>query len=322
MSTDTPRLALLNRFPDAVEARAARSFRVRANPTDDKLTGETLLAQLAGADAALVSPVNRFDAAILDQFPPSVRIIATFSVGYDHIDVDAARNRGIIVTNTPDVLTDATADIALLLLLGAARRAYEGERLVRTDSWQSWRPTHLLGTDLGGKRLGILGMGRIGQAVARRAQAFGMRVHYHNRRALPADQAAGAEYIPDFDAFLAQCDMLSIHCPATPATLGLINAEAIARMPQGAIIVNTARGPIVDDDSLIAALQSGRLAAAGLDVFTNEPAIDPRYRALPNTFLLPHVGSATVETRNAMGFRALDNLDAFFAGQEPPDRVV
>lgn len=321
MTEPPPLIALLNRFPQAVEARAARRFRVRANPSDIKLEGAALTAHVTGADGLLVSPVNRFDAAAIDGLPDTVRIMATFSVGLDHIDLDAARARGIVVTNTPDVLTDATADIAMLLMLGAARRAYEGERLVRTNRWTSWRPTQLLGTDLGGKRLGIVGMGRIGGAVARRARAFGMQVHYHNRRPVPPDQAAEARYVERWEDFLAHSDVLSIHCPATPATNGLIDAAAIARLPPGAIVVNTARGSIVDDDALIAALQSGHLAAAGLDVFSNEPDIDPRYRDLGNTFLLPHLGSATVETRNAMGFKALDNLEAYFAGQEPPDRA-
>ena len=316
-----PLVALLNRFPEAVEARASARFRVRLNPTDIKLEGDALASHVAGADGLLVSPVNRFDAALIRSLPDTVRIMATFSVGLDHIDLDAARARGIVVTNTPNVLTDATADIAMLLMLGAARRAYEGERLVRTNRWTSWRPTQLLGTDLTGKRLGILGMGRIGSAVARRAQAFGMRVHYHNRRPLPPSQAAQADYVESLDDFLARSDVLSIHCPATPATTGLIDAAAVARLPHGAIIVNTARGPIVDDDALIAGLRSGHLAAAGLDVFTGEPDIDPRYRELDRTFLLPHLGSATVETRNAMGFKALDNLEVYFAGQEPPDRA-
>jgi lactate dehydrogenase-like 2-hydroxyacid dehydrogenase len=251
-----------------------------------------------------------------------VRIVATYSVGVDHIDLGAASARGLVVTNTPDVLTDATADAAMLLILGAARRAGEGERLVRAGQWKSWTPTLLLGVQVTGKRLCILGMGRIGQAVARRARGFDMEVHYSTRRRLPPEQEQGATWHADPEEMLPLADFLSINCPLTAETRGWLDGRRIALMPDGAVVVNTARGPIVDDDALIAALRSGKLAAAGLDVFTNEPDLDPRYLDLPNAFLQPHLGSATVETRNAMGFRALDNLDAFFAGREPPDRVA
>jgi lactate dehydrogenase-like 2-hydroxyacid dehydrogenase len=253
--------------------------------------------------------------------PDTVRIIATFSVGTDHIDVEAARARGIVVTNTPDVLTDATADITLLLILGAARRASEGERMIRAGEWTGWRPTQLLGTHLGGKRLGIVGMGRIGQAVARRARAFGMSIHYSNRKRLPAEREGDAVFHPDAEEMLGVSDVLSLHFPATSETTHWLNAARIERLPPGAIVVNTARGSVVNDEALIAALKRGRLRAVGLDVFENEPNLHPGYRDLPNSFLLPHLGSATVETRNAMGFKALDNLDAFFAGTEPPNRV-
>lgn len=226
------------------------------------------------------------------------------------------------MTNTPGVLTDATAEVAMLLMLGAARRASEGERMIRSGTWSGWAPTQLLGLQLSGRRLGIFGMGRIGQAVARRARAFGMTIHYAGRRRLPPEEEQGALYHADVDDFLAHCDVLSLHCPATPETYHWLNAARIARLPDGAVVVNTARGSVIDDAALIDALRSGKVEAAGLDVFENEPALDPRYRDLSNTFLLPHLGSATVETRNAMGFKALDNLDAFFAGREPPDRVV
>ncbi len=249
-------------------------------------------------------------------------MIATFSVGTDHIDLAAAKARGIAVSNTPGVLTDATADIAFLLLLGAARRASEGERLIREGRWEGWAPTQLVGVHVTGKRLAILGMGRIGQAVARRARGFDMEIHYHNRRRLPADEEVGAIYHADADDLLSVADFLSIHSPATPETHHWLNAERIARLPDRAVVINTARGSVVDDEALIAALRSGKLAAAGLDVFENEPRLHPGYAALPNTFLLPHLGSATDQTRDAMGFTALDNLDAFFAGRELPNRVV
>lgn len=326
MSTDAqasrPTLVVTRHLPDAVEARAARDYNARLNLDDTPLSGADIVARAQGAQAVLCSAGDRLNADTIAALPDSVRIVATFSVGTDHIDLSAAKARGLVVTNTPDVLTDATADIALLLMLGAARRASEGERMIRAGAWTGWTPTQLLGTHLGGKRLGIIGMGRIGQAVARRARAFGMTVHYSNRKRLPADLEEGAVFHADPEAMLAICDVLSLHFPATLETTHWLNAARIDRLPPGAIVVNTARGSVVEDEALIAALRSGRIAAAGLDVFENEPNLHPGYRTLENAFLLPHLGSATVETRNAMGFKALDNLDAFFAGAEPPDRVA
>ena len=317
-----PTLVVTRHLPDAVEARAARDFDARLNPEDTPLSGADIVARAQGAQAVLCSAGDRLDAGTIAALPDSVRILATFSVGTDHIDLKAAEARGLVVTNTPDVLTDATADIALLLMLGAARRASEGDRMVRAGAWTGWTPTQLLGTHIGGKRLGIIGMGRIGQAVARRARAFGMAIHYSNRKRLPPDLEEGAAYHADPEALLAVSDVLSLHFPATAETKHWLNAARIDRLPPGAIVVNTARGTVVEDEALIAALKSGRLAAAGLDVFENEPNLHPGYRSLDNAFLLPHLGSATVETRNAMGFKALDNLDAFYAGAEPPDRVA
>lgn len=317
-----PILLVTRRLPDAVEERAARDYEARLNRDDSSRPGDALASLAAGADGILCCPAEKLSADVIRAFPDSVRILATFSVGTDHIDLTAARERGIVVTNTPDVLTDATADVALLLMLGAARRASEGERMLRAGGWPGWNPTQLLGTHLGGKRLAIVGMGRIGQAVAARARAFGMTIHYSNRRRLPPDQELGAVFHTDADAMLAQADVLSLHFPATPETRHWLNAERIARLPKGAVVVNTARGTAVDDGALIAAVAAGHVAAVGLDVFENEPNLHPGYRSLDRAFLLPHLGSATVETRNAMGFKALDNLDAFFAGREPPDRVV
>ena len=265
---------------------------------------------------------EHFSAAVIDRLPATVKVIANFSVGVDHVDLVAAKARGIIVTNTPDVLSDATAEVAMLLILGAARRAGEGNRLVRTGAWRDWSPAFMVGTQVTGKRLGIIGMGRVGRVVARRARAFDMEIHYHNLRRLEPEAEAGARFHRTLEDLLPNCEFLSIHCPATPDTDGLLNAERIARLPQGAIVVNAARGSVVDDEALIAALKSGQLAAAGLDVYRGEPDIHPAYRELANTFLLPHIGSATRETRDAMGFRALDNLDAVFAGREPGDRVA
>ena len=234
----------------------------------------------------------------------------------------AAAKRKILVSNTPDVLTDATADIAMLCMLGAARRAHDGTTMLRTHSWVGWTPTQLMGVHVTGKRLGILGMGRIGQALADRARAFRMTIHYSNRTRLPPELEKGAIFYANPDDMLPHCDVLSINAPMTPETRKWVNAERIAKLPKGAIVVNTARGGVVDDEALIAALKSGHLAAAGIDVFDGEPKIHQGYYGLTNAFLLPHMGSATVETRNAMGFKALDNLEAFLLkGQTPPDLV-
>jgi lactate dehydrogenase-like 2-hydroxyacid dehydrogenase len=317
-----PTIFVTRRLPEAVTHRLAADYEARLNEHDGVLSADQLVKGADGADALLVTPTDKLTAEVIGRLPKSVRMIATFSVGYEHIDLNAAKARGLPVSNTPDVLTDATADIALLLMLGAARRAYEGERAVRDASWKSWSTTYMLGIHMTGKRLGIFGMGRIGQAVAKRARAFDMQIHYFNRRRLPAQVEEGALYHASADEMLPYCDFLSINAPGGPETHHWLNAERISRLPDRAIVVNTARGPLVDDEALIAALKSGKLFAAGLDVFENEPNIHPGYRDLPNVFLLPHLGSATVETRNAMGFKALDNLDAFFAGRELPNRLV
>lgn len=319
---EKPVVLVTRKLPERVEARLAADYRPIFNPDDHILSRAELLEAAAGADAILPCHTEHLSAAVIAELPERVRIIANFSVGYDHVDVAAARDRGIVVTNTPDVLSDATAEIALLLMLGAARRASEGERLVRARAWRDWSPSFMVGRQVTGKRLGIVGMGRVGQVVARRAQGFAMEVHYCNRRRLEPGQEAGAIYHESLDELLPLSQFLSLHCPATPETCGLMNAERLARLPEGAVLVNTARGALVDDGALIAALRSGRLAAAGLDVFNDEPNPDPRYLEQENVFLLPHIGSATAETRDAMGFRALDNLDAFFAGREPGDRVA
>ncbi|MDP2618906.1 MAG: D-glycerate dehydrogenase [Hyphomicrobiales bacterium] len=316
-----PLLAVSRLLPAAVERRIAESYNARTNPDDTIFDGEALIAHAEGADGLLVCPTDKLNAELISRLPESVRIIATFSVGYDHVDVKAAAKRGIVVTNTPEVLTNATADLTFLLLLGAARGASWGDRMVREKRWDIWTPTGPLGVEVNGKRLGILGFGRIGRTVAKRARGFDMEIHYHDRARIPPDLEEGAVFHSDLIEFLGHCAFLSINCASTPETQGLINAERIAALPDGAILVNSARGDIVDDDAVIAALQSGKLAAAGLDVFRGEPNIDPRYRDLENAFLLPHLGSATKETRDAMGFRALDNLDAFFAGQTPKDAI-
>jgi lactate dehydrogenase-like 2-hydroxyacid dehydrogenase len=317
-----PVLLVTRKLPEPVEARAEASYLCRLNGDDEPLGSDALIAHAAGADGILCTITDRFSAEVINALPPSVRIIATFSVGSEHIDLAAAKARDILVTNTPGVLTEATADIAFLLLLGAARRAHEGEALVRSGIWRGWTPTQLLGTEFHGKRLGIVGMGRIGQAVARRAQGFDLEVHYTGRRPRDLPPGLAARYHSSERTFLPVCDFLSLHLASTPETRRWLNRDRIALLPKGAIIVNSARGDLVDDEALIASLRSGHVAAAGLDVFAGEPQLDPRYRELANTMLLPHLGSATVETRCAMGFRALDNLDAFFAGSSPPDRLA
>lgn len=317
-----PAVLVTRKLPDAVEARLIRDYTPRLNPNDTLFTPDGLVTAARGVDAIMPCHSEKFTADVIARLPASVKVIANFSVGVDHVDLQAAKAKGIIVTNTPDVLSDATGEIALLLMFCAARRAGEGERLVRAGGWKSWSPTYMLGTQITGKRLGVVGMGRVGQVVAKRARCFDMEIHYHNRSRLSPALEAGATFHPDLDEMLPLCQFLSLNCPSTPETQGLLNAGRIAKLPDGAIVVNTARGTIVDDEALIVALKSGKVAAAGLDVFNNEPDIHPEYRTLANTFLLPHIGSATIETRDAMGFRALDNLDAIFAGRAPNDRVA
>lgn len=317
-----PVVLVTRRLPEAVEQRLRHDYDARLNADDEVYSSDRLLTLADGADAIIPCHTERLNSDVIARLPDSIRAICSFSVGYDHIDLGAAKSRGIVVTNTPDVLNNATAEIAMLLLLGAARRAHEGARMLRSDSWADWSATGQLGIEVTGKRLGIIGMGRVGQVMARRARGFDMEIHYYNRRRLSPEIEAGAHYHAELPELLSLSQFLSIHCPATPETHHLLNAERIAMLPDDAVVVNTARGAVVDDDALVAALKSGKLFAAGLDVFNGEPNIDPRYRDLDNSFLLPHIGSATRETRDAMGFRALDNLDAVMAGREPRDRLA
>lgn len=316
------KILVTRKLPEAVEARLLRDYEPLLNPDDRRYGPDDLIRLAQDVDGVLTTSSDRWTEEVLARLPERVRILASFSVGYEHFDLDACRRCGIIATNTPDVLTEATADITMLCLLGAARRAYEGDRLVRERRWKRLRLDDLLGLELNGYALGIVGMGRIGQAVARRARGFGLTIHYHNRRPLPEDQAQGAVYHATLDELLPHCRFLSLNSPGGAETHHLINARTIELLPRPAVIVNTARGTLIDDEALIAALRSGRIFAAGLDVFAGEPDIHPGYYDLPNVFLLPHLGSATVETRDAMGFRALDNLDAFFAGRQPPDALT
>jgi len=317
-----PIVFVTRKLPDAVEARLTRDYDARLNANDKIYNTDEIVELAQGAVAIIPCHTEKMSADVIQRLPDSVKAICCFSVGYDHIDLSAAKAKGIQVTNTPDVLNDATAEIAMLLLLGAARREYEGETQIRTDTWADWGATFQLGKQISGGKLGILGMGRVGQIMAKRARGFDMEIHYFNRSRLTSDLEMGAIYHDSVESLLPHCDFLSIHCPATPETHQIINEKTIALLPDNAVVVNTARGAVVDDDALISALKSGKLFSAGLDVFNDEPNIDPRYKELNNTFLLPHIGSATEETRDQMGFRALDNLDAIVSDLVPKDRLI
>lgn len=319
---DKPVVWITRKLSDATEARASRDYETLLNPEDRVFSSDEIIAMSDKVDAILPCHSEHFNADVVARLSPRVKIIANHSVGVDHCDLEALRAKGIVVTNTPDVLSDATAEIALLLMLAAARRAYEGDRIVRTGEWTSWSPAFMVGTQMTGKKLGIVGMGRVGQAFAKLVSGFGMEIHYYNRKPLPPEQADGAIYHDTVEDLLPHCQFVSLHCPATPETTDLMNAKRLALLPDGAILVNTARGALIDETALIDALKSGKLAAAGLDVFKTEPGGNPELSKLDNVFMLPHIGSATRETRDAMGFRALDNIDAFFAGREPKDRLV
>ena len=324
-----PKVVLTRRWPQSVESELAQHYDLEINPSDVPLDAQAMRSALQRADAVCPTVTDSIPADLFDE-PHRCRLLANFGVGYNHIPLAAAQGCGMLVTNTPDVLTDCTADLTLMLLLMVARRAGEGERELRRDAWTGWRPTHLMGTAVSGKVLGIVGMGRIGQAVARRAAlGFGMQIRYHNRQPLDASQLAGmnlgvasVQYFAELETMLPGCDFLSLHCPATPQTAHLMNAARLALLPSHAYLVNTARGDVVDEAALVAALDSGRLGGAGLDVYQGEPKVDASLRLREDVVLLPHLGSATIETRTAMGMRVATNLQAFFAGQDPPDRLA
>ncbi len=316
-----PILFVTRRLPPAVEQRAARDYDARLNPDDTARSGSDVAAMAQEAQAVLCCPAEKLDAAVIQALPATVRVIGTFSVGFDHIDVAAARARGIAVVNTPDVLSVATAECALLLLLAAARRAGEGERLVRRGGWDGWAPTQLLGTGVVGRPLGIFGMGRIGRELASLARGLAMVVHYRDVVRLPQESERGAIYHDDDDSFLAASELLSLNAPGGPATMHWLNAARIAKLPRGAVVANAGRGTLVHDAALIAALRSGQVAAAGLDVYEGEPALHPEYMTLENVVLLPHLGSATSVTRDAMGAMVLDGIDAVLAGRKPANLV-
>lgn len=320
-----PVVIVTRHLPVDVEAELLKDFDARLNPTDEPLGADGLKQALGIADALLCTVTDKFNADVLGTGPLRTRLLANFGVGFNHIDLDAARARGIAVSNTPDVLTDATADLAITLLLMTMRRAGEGEREVRAGRWTGWRPTHLQGSSVTGKTLGLVGMGRIARAVARRAHhGLGMRVLFHDPYPPTAQEAAalGAAGVDSLDEMLQRADVVSLHCPATAETRHLMNAERLGRMRQGSYLINTARGDVVDETALVQALKSGHLAGAGLDVYEREPVVSPELLIMENVVLLPHLGSATRETRIAMGMRALENLRLFFAGQPLRDKVV
>ena len=316
-----PILVVTSRYPKEVEDRIDRDYNARRNPNQSLFSQQELLSAAEGTDALFITPADRLNSEFFQKVSPTVKIVATFSVGFEHIDLEAAARRKILVAYTPGVNNEATADIAMLLLLGASRRAYEAQELVRTGEWKPLSPDMLLGWQVGGKVLGIFGMGRVGQAVARRARGFGMKIHYSNGSELSAEIAGDAVYHKDPSDLLRASQFLSLHAPETAQTRHFLNAKTISLLPPGAIVVNTARGGLVVDDDLIAALKSGRIAAAGLDVFEGEPKLNPEYISLKNTFLLPHIGSATIETRTAMGMLALDNVEAVLNGRTAPTLV-
>ncbi len=312
-----PKLVVTTRYPPAIEERLERDFDVRRGADGVKLSRLALLELSGGADAMFITPMDRLDAEFFKHVSSSVKVIATYSVGLDHVDLKAAAARKIAIGYTPGANADATAEIAILLMLGAARRAYEAEEMLRSGAWAP-NPKSILGWQLTEKTLGIFGMGKVGQAVARRAAAFGMKIRYVNPSKLSGDLVGDAVYHATLDEMLPNCQFLSLHAPETEKTRHIINSRTLAMLPKGAILINTARGGLVVDTDLIAALKGGHIAAAGLDVYDGEPNLNTGYLELQNTFLLPHLGSATIETRTKMGMICLDNIQAVLEGNAAP----
>jgi len=324
MRSKRPFVIVTRKLPDPIETRMMELFACRLNLDDTSLSKPDLIAAVERADVLVPTVTDRIDAEVLDAAGPALKLIASFGTGVDHVDLTAAQRRGIIVTNTPGVLTEDTADMTMALILAVSRRLAEGERLIRSGGWIGWGPTSMLGHRIWGKRLGIVGMGRIGMALARRAKGFGLSVHYHNRRPVPeeVENALEATHWESLDQMLAHMDIVSVNCPHTPATYHLLSARRLRLLQPQAILVNTARGEIVDEEELLRLLETRAIAGAGLDVFEHEPAIDPRLRALDNVVLLPHMGSATIEGRLAMGEKVIINIKTFADGHRPPDRVL
>ena len=320
----TPKVHVTRRLLPSVEARMAELFEVTLNAEDRPLSRVELVEAMRSSDVIVPTVTDRIDASMLNEAGDRLGLIANFGAGTEHIDLAAARSRKVMVTNTPGVFTDDTADLAMMLILSVPRRIGEGSRLIRDGNWTGWAPSAMLGHCIGGKRLGIVGMGRIGQAVAHRARAFGMEVVYHNRHRLPPsiESMLGARYEADLELLIAESDVITLHCPAGASTHHLINAQRLSTMKPDAYLINTARGDLIDEEALIAALTNGGIAGAGLDVYANEPKVDPRLVALPNVITLPHLGSATIEGRAHAGEKIIANIRFWADGHRPPDQVL
>jgi glyoxylate reductase len=319
-----PKVVVTRKLPDPVETRMRELFDTELNIEDAAMGPDALAAAMARADVLVPTITDRIDKSVIDKASERLKLIANFGAGVDHIDVDAATERGIVVTNTPGVLTDDTADLTMGLIMAVSRRVVEGAEVVQAGGYHGWSPTWMLGRRIGGKRLGIIGMGRIGQALARRARAFGLSIHYHNRKPVSPRIAEELEatYWESLDQMLARMDIISVNCPHTPGTYHLLSARRLKLIRPHAVVVNTARGEIIDEASLAAMLQAGELAGAGLDVFEHEPAINPKLLKLPNVVLLPHMSSATIEGRVDMGEKVIVNIRTWMDGHKPPDRVI
>mgnify|MGYP000052693311 CR=1 FL=1 len=321
---ERPSVRVTRTLLPAVEKRMAELFDARFNADDVPLTRDAFVAAMADCDVLVPTVTDSIDASIIAAAPPRLKLIASYGAGVNHIDLAAAKAKGIMVTNTPGVFTDDTADLTMALILNVPRRLGEGHRAMRNGEWSGWSPTGMLGHRIGGKTLGIIGLGRIGEAVAMRAKAFGMNIIYNKRSRLPAsvEDELGVTFEPDIDRLVARSDIITLHCPLTADTDKIINADRIAHMKPNAYVINSSRGELIDEDALIAALQSGRIAGAGLDVYTHEPAVDSRFLSIPNAVLLPHLGSATVEGREASGERVITNIRVWADGHRPPDQVL
>ena len=322
--TGKPRVIVTRHLLPSVEVRLRELFDVVLNEKDEPMDSAALAAAMQDCDVLVPTVTDRINADLIDQAGERLKLIASFGAGVDHIDLAAARARKMIVTNTPGVFTDDTADLTMAMVIGVPRRIREGTALIRRGEWTGWAPSTLLGRQIGGKILGIVGMGRIGQAVAHRARAFGLKIIYHNRNRLPpaVENIHGAEYVSELDELIARCDILTLHCPLTPATHHLINAQRLALMKPGSCVINTARAGLVDESALLDALESGHLGGAGLDVFQGEPVVNPRILNQPNVMTLPHIGSATVEGREEAGARVIANIQFWADGHRPPDQVL
>ncbi len=319
-----PKVFVTRKLPESVETRMMELFDARLSEDDAPLSKERLIAVMGEADILAPTVTDRIDADVIAAAGPRLKLIANYGAGVDHIDLEAAKAKGLIVTNTPGVLTEDTADMAMALILAVARRIGEGQRLVRAQHWEGWSPTGLMGRTVRGKRLGIVGMGRIGAALARRARAFGMAIHYHNRRraADEIERELEATYWDSLNQMLARMDVISVNCPRTPGTFHLLNGPRLQMVKAGAIIINTSRGDVIEEAALVRGLASGRIGGAGLDVYEHEPLVTPKLLKMENVVLTPHIASATVESRIAMGEKVIANIKAFADGHQPPDRVL